>query len=45
MVFMEQLTTLSVEPRDKDSASRYIASLKSELADGKAARKEAKDEV
>jgi predicted nucleic acid-binding Zn-ribbon protein len=44
-VFMEQLTTLDVDPRDKDSAERYLASLKSELADEKAAQKEAKDEV
>jgi chromosome segregation ATPase len=42
---MEQLTTLDVDPRDKDSAERYLASLKSELADEKAAQKEAKDEV
>jgi septal ring factor EnvC (AmiA/AmiB activator) len=44
-VFMEQLTTLSVKPGDKDSAIKYLASLKSELADEKVARKEAKDEV
>jgi predicted nucleic acid-binding Zn-ribbon protein len=44
-VFMEQLTTLSVDPGDKDTAARYLASLKSKLVDEKAARKEAKDEV
>jgi hypothetical protein len=42
---MEQLTTLIVDLGDKDSAARYLASLKSELADEKGARKEAKDEV
>jgi septal ring factor EnvC (AmiA/AmiB activator) len=44
-VLMEQLTTLDVEPGDKDSTARYLTSLKSELADEKAAQKEAKDEV
>jgi hypothetical protein len=34
---MEQLTTLGVDLGDKDSAARYLASLKSELADEKAA--------
>jgi phage-related tail protein len=42
---MEQLTTLGVELRDKDMVARNLASLKSKLADEKAARKEAKDEV
>jgi hypothetical protein len=42
---MEQLTTLGIDPRDKDSAARYLASLKSKLTNEKAARKEAKDEV
>jgi hypothetical protein len=42
---MEQLTALVVDLGDKGSATRYLASLKSELADEKAARKEAKDEV
>jgi hypothetical protein len=42
---MEQLMTLSIHPGDKDSAARYLASLKSELADEKAARNVAKDEV
>jgi predicted nucleic acid-binding Zn-ribbon protein len=42
---MEQLTTLNVDLGDKDSTTRYLASLKSKLADEKAARKEAKDEV
>jgi hypothetical protein len=42
---MEHLMTLGVDPRDKDSIARYLASLKSELADEKAAQKEAKDEV
>jgi hypothetical protein len=44
-VFMEQLTSLGIDPRDNDSATRYLASLKSELADKKAARKEDKDEL
>jgi hypothetical protein len=35
-VFMEQLTTLSVELGDKDSAARSLAALKSELAEEKA---------
>jgi hypothetical protein len=42
---MEQLMALGVEPGDKDSAARYLASLKSELADEKAVWKEAKVEV
>jgi hypothetical protein len=42
---MEQLMALDVEPRDKDSAARYLASLKSKLADEKAARKEAQVKV
>jgi hypothetical protein len=42
---MEQLTTLDVDPGDNDSATRYLAYLKSELADEKAARKEDKDEL
>jgi hypothetical protein len=33
---MEQLTTLSVELGDKDSAARSLAALKSELAEEKA---------
>jgi phage-related tail protein len=41
-LFMEQLTTLGVE---QDSPVRYLASLKSKLADQKAAWKEAKVEV
>jgi uncharacterized coiled-coil DUF342 family protein len=36
VVFMEQLTTLDIEPGDKDSATRYFSSLKEELADEKA---------
>jgi hypothetical protein len=44
-IFMEQLTTLGVNPRDKDSATNYLASLISELAHKKAARKQAQDEV
>jgi hypothetical protein len=36
MVFMEHLTTLAIDPRDKDSAASYLASLKSELAHEKA---------
>jgi hypothetical protein len=42
---MEQLTTLGVDPGDKDSTARYLASLKSKLAVEKDARKEVKDEV
>jgi hypothetical protein len=42
---MKQLTTPGVDPGDKDSTAKYLASLKPELADEKAARKEAKDEV
>jgi hypothetical protein len=44
-VFMEQLTSLGIDPGDKDSAARYLAFLKSELADEKAVRKEDKDEL
>jgi hypothetical protein len=44
-VFMEQLMTISIDPGEKDSAIRYLASLKFELADEKVVRKEAKDEV
>jgi predicted nucleic acid-binding Zn-ribbon protein len=44
-VFMEQLTTLGVELRDKDSAARYLASLKSKLANAKTVRQEAQVEV
>jgi hypothetical protein len=44
-VFMERLTTLGVDPRDKDSAARYLASLKSKLVNEKATRKEDKDKV
>jgi hypothetical protein len=36
---MEQLTTLGVDPGDKDSTASYLAFLKSELAHEKAARK------
>jgi hypothetical protein len=42
---MERLPTLGVDPRDKDSAARYLASLKSKLANEKATRKEDKDKV
>jgi transcription elongation GreA/GreB family factor len=42
---MEQLMTLGVEPGDKDSAARYLASLKSELANEKNVRQEAQVEV
>jgi hypothetical protein len=42
---MEHLTTLSVDPRDNDSAARYLASLKSELADEKVAQKVDKDKL
>jgi hypothetical protein len=44
-VFMEQLTSLSIDPGDNDSATRYLASLKSKLVDEKTARKEDKDEI
>jgi hypothetical protein len=42
---MEYLTTLGVDPRDKDLPTRYLASLKSKLANEKVTWKEAKDEV
>jgi hypothetical protein len=32
---MEQLTTLGIKPGDKESAGRYLASLKSELTEEK----------
>jgi hypothetical protein len=44
-VFREQLTTLGVEPGDKDLAARYLASLKAELAEEKAAWEQAQAEV
>jgi hypothetical protein len=44
-VFMEQLMTLGVELGDKDSASRYLASLKSELVNEKTVRQEAQVQV
>jgi predicted nucleic acid-binding Zn-ribbon protein len=44
-VFMEQLTTLSVEPGDKDSAARYLAFLKAELEEEKAVLEEAQAKV
>jgi hypothetical protein len=34
---MEQLTTMSVDPENKDSAANYLTSLKSELVHEKAA--------
>jgi chromosome segregation ATPase len=43
--FMEQLTSLGVDPGDNELAARYLASLKSKLADEKAAQKEDKDEL
>jgi hypothetical protein len=42
VVFMEQLTSLGVDPGDKDSAARYLASLKFERADEKVSEKELK---
>jgi hypothetical protein len=42
---MDQLTTLGVDPRDKDSAASYLASLKSKLVQEKAVQKQAQDEV
>jgi hypothetical protein len=45
IVFMEQLMTLRIDHGDRDLTVRYLASLKSKLADEKAARKEAKNEV
>jgi hypothetical protein len=42
---MEQLMTLGVEPGDKDLAARYLASLKSKLANEKTMRQEAQVEV
>jgi predicted nucleic acid-binding Zn-ribbon protein len=37
--------SLGIDPGDNESAARYLASLKSELVDEKAARKEDKDEL
>jgi hypothetical protein len=45
IVFMEQLTSIGVDIGDNDSTARYLASLKSELVDEKAAQKEDKDEL
>jgi hypothetical protein len=42
---MEQLTTLDVEARHKESAARYHASLKSELMEAKAAQEKAEANV
>jgi predicted nucleic acid-binding Zn-ribbon protein len=42
---MERRTALGIDPGHKDSAASYLASLKSELAHDKAARKQAQDEV
>jgi hypothetical protein len=42
---MEQLTTLGVEPGDKELAARYLASLKSELTEEKTAWEKAEAEV
>jgi hypothetical protein len=35
--FMKQITALGVQHGDKDSTAKYLASLKSELAEEKAA--------
>jgi chromosome segregation ATPase len=43
--FMEQLTILSVEPRDQDSAAKSLTALKSELEEEKAAQEKAQVEV
>jgi chromosome segregation ATPase len=43
--FMEQLTILSVKPRDQDSAAKSLTALKSELEEEKAAREKAQVEV
>jgi hypothetical protein len=37
VVFMEQLVALGVEPGDQDSAAKFNATLKNELADEKLA--------
>jgi phage-related tail protein len=42
---MEQLTVVRVKPADKDSAARYLASLKAELVQEKAAQEHAQAEV
>jgi hypothetical protein len=42
---MEQLTSVGVDIGDNDSTARYLASLKYELVDEKAAQKEDKDEL
>jgi chromosome segregation ATPase len=41
MIFMEQLTTLVVQPRDQDLAAKSLATLKVELMEEKAAREKA----
>jgi hypothetical protein len=41
----EQYSGLTVEPGDKDSVARYLASLKSELAKEKPAREKAQAEA
>jgi hypothetical protein len=41
IVFMEQLTTLGVEPGDHDLAAKSLVALKYELAEEKATREKA----
>jgi phage-related tail protein len=42
---MEQLTAVRVKPADKESVARYLASLKAELVQEKAAQEHAQAEV
>jgi predicted nucleic acid-binding Zn-ribbon protein len=45
IAFMEQLMALGVEPRDQDSAAKFLAALKSELAAEKATQVKAQAEA
>jgi uncharacterized protein YpuA (DUF1002 family) len=45
IAFMEQLMALSVEPGDQDSAAKFLAALKSELAAKKATQEKAQADI